>query len=483
MIQQDDSNHIIVAEKLKQVAIEAFHGADRDNLTLKSVREKVEDVLGLEKGILRRKDWKDESKAIVEHTVQQLLEAEEKEQKQSECDHSSDNDTLLSQTYEITTSVKKEISKKRSQQSTNDVANRRKRIKSKKLSTYDCNSSNFKSEGLANSLPDPKVELTSVDDRNEEQKLGGLNIHKVNFQRDSSIEEETECDIREKAAERAVHELRLKDEHNDITSPQLGSRVKNTNKKDTTENKIQPKSEPLQQSVTEETLMSQSIASNHDLTIEKNKSVRQDEDEEAMDSDMSVVIDEEPPEKRRRKTKEQKGETTEVGKIAPKNDKKLSSDEETIKKLQSQLRKCGVRTIWHFELKEYGEDTRAKIRHLQKALKDVGMQGRFSEARAREIKESRELMADLEAVKEGDMKWGLKRNHKNETREQNDEGKKASVFENSNLEAESDYEKREIKGKSLRNKTLKRRSNFAVQLPRQRSNALDWLGDEESSEG
>ncbi|RKF61863.1 putative transcriptional regulator [Erysiphe neolycopersici] len=419
MTQKGDPINSIIAEKLKQVAIEEFHGTDRDNLTLKSVREKVEDVLGLEKGILRREEWKDESKAIVEHIVQQLLEDEEKDQKQSEFDHSSDNGSLSSPKNYMTTSSMKQISKKRSQQTTDDVASRSKRLRSKKLSTngepkatdscdrstseqevesimnnYDCSSSIFKSKELANGLLDLKVEMSSADDMSEKQNL-------------------------------------------------------------------------------------------EDLT-EKDKIIRQNEDEEAMDSDMSVVIDEEPAEKVRKKKKGQKcekGENTEVGKIAKKNDKKLSSDEEMLKKLQSQLRKCGVKTIWHFELKEYGTDTRAKICHLKKALKDIGMQGRFSEARAREIKESRELMADLEAVKEGDMKWGLKRNHKHDIREQNEEEEKISIHENSCLEVEPDNDKKEFKGKNLRNKTLIRKSSFAVQQPRQRSNALDWLGDEESSEG
>lgn len=40
-------------------------------------------------------------------------------------------------------------------------------------------------------------------------------------------------------------------------------------------------------------------------------------------------------------------------------------------------------------------------------LKDAGMVGRFSESRAKEIKEMRELQADLEAVQEGDQSWGL----------------------------------------------------------------------------
>ncbi|UKZ49803.1 hypothetical protein TrVGV298_004056 [Trichoderma virens] len=77
-----------------------------------------------------------------------------------------------------------------------------------------------------------------------------------------------------------------------------------------------------------------------------------------------------------------------------------------IKKLQSQLAKCGIRKLWHIELKQHGDNAGAKIRHLKKMLADIGMDGRFSEAKAREIKEMRELQADVEAAQEMDRLWG-----------------------------------------------------------------------------
>ncbi|KAK0712576.1 hypothetical protein B0T26DRAFT_741643 [Lasiosphaeria miniovina] len=85
----------------------------------------------------------------------------------------------------------------------------------------------------------------------------------------------------------------------------------------------------------------------------------------------------------------------------------LSPDEAQIKQLQSQLVKCGLRKVWGFELKQYGDDSRAKIKHLKNMLTDVGMTGRFSESRAREIKEQRELLAEIAEVKEGDKSWGV----------------------------------------------------------------------------
>ncbi|XWW92536.1 hypothetical protein V2A60_000459 [Cordyceps javanica] len=134
-----------------------------------------------------------------------------------------------------------------------------------------------------------------------------------------------------------------------------------------------------------------------------------DEEEEYSD-----VIDE-PPTTKRKKTKKEPGKKT-----APKASKPTksavkkansaaeSSDpaEAEVKKLQGQLLKCGVRKHWHHELKGCA-DARAKVRHLKKMLADIGMEGRFSEAKAREIKETRELLADAEAAQEMNRLWGM----------------------------------------------------------------------------
>jgi hypothetical protein len=133
------------------------------------------------------------------------------------------------------------------------------------------------------------------------------------------------------------------------------------------------------------------------------KSAIEDEDS---DSEAAMMIDEKPKPKQKRRSKSEASSSSKASKPKPAA-KELSADDAQIKTLQSQLMKCGVRKIWGFELKRFGDDNKQKIRHLQGMLRDVGMTGRFSEQRAKEIKELRELQADLEAVQEGDSKWGL----------------------------------------------------------------------------
>ncbi|RMY81742.1 hypothetical protein D0862_12249 [Hortaea werneckii] len=132
------------------------------------------------------------------------------------------------------------------------------------------------------------------------------------------------------------------------------------------------------------------------------------------ESEMSEVFDEPPAKKKRQKKStspsESKPKTTKksTAKPAAKGGKELTADEEEIKRLQGQLLKCGIRKVWGKELKKFETD-KAKIKHLKSMLEDVGMTGRFSAEKAKQIKEQRELAAELESAKEFNETWGSKK--------------------------------------------------------------------------
>ena len=131
-----------------------------------------------------------------------------------------------------------------------------------------------------------------------------------------------------------------------------------------------------------------------------------DEEEEYSD-----VIDE-APQRKKKTSADKKGASSKSSKAVSKKASMSATtsddpNEAEIKKLQSHLVKCGIRKLWHMELKKHGNDARAKIRHLKKMLADVGMDGRFSEAKAREIREARELLAETEAAQEMNRLWGV----------------------------------------------------------------------------
>ncbi|KAI7301264.1 hypothetical protein KC315_g16736 [Hortaea werneckii] len=132
------------------------------------------------------------------------------------------------------------------------------------------------------------------------------------------------------------------------------------------------------------------------------------------ESEMSEVFDEPPAKKKRQKKStspsESKPKATKksTAKPAAKGGKELTADEEEIKRLQGQLLKCGIRKVWGKELKKFETD-KAKIKHLKSMLEDVGMTGRFSAEKAKQIKEQRELAAELESAKEFNETWGSKK--------------------------------------------------------------------------
>lgn len=216
-----------------------------------------------------------------------------------------------------------------------------------------------------------------------------------------------------------------------------------------------------------------------------------DEEEEYSD-----VIDEPATSKRKKTRKEPGQKTSKAPKFAKMATKKSGSaaeptdpQEAEIKKLQSQLTKCGVRKLWHHELKDC-HDARSKIRHLKKMLADIGMEGRFSEAKAREIKETRELLADAEAAQEMDRLWGKDsgRSSRNKSRGiqivENDDSDAENGKDNHSDEGDDDYDEKgaqNVKGKSTTTNDDDEDVSFAAR--RRRAHAdLAFLGDESDSD-
>ena len=124
------------------------------------------------------------------------------------------------------------------------------------------------------------------------------------------------------------------------------------------------------------------------------------------DSELSVLIDEEPQPKKKGK---REGSQSSKPKTAKATKAKAPADEDPdqaeIKRLQGWLVKCGIRKLWGKELKPY-DTPKAKIKHLRDMLSEVGMTGRYSQEKANQIKEDRELAADIEAVQQGEERWG-----------------------------------------------------------------------------
>ncbi|KKK25013.1 hypothetical protein P175DRAFT_0504779 [Aspergillus ochraceoroseus IBT 24754] len=140
-----------------------------------------------------------------------------------------------------------------------------------------------------------------------------------------------------------------------------------------------------------------------------NREGQKDEPGDGSESEMSVVLDEEPkPKPKRQRQRKTTGMTSRKEKQTATKGKKeadIDPNQAEIKRLQGWLIKCGIRKMWSRELAPY-DTPKTKIQHLKSMLKDAGMDGRYSVDKAKQIREARELQADLELVQEGAKRWG-----------------------------------------------------------------------------
>ncbi|KAI9840899.1 MAG: hypothetical protein M1837_001226 [Sclerophora amabilis] len=139
----------------------------------------------------------------------------------------------------------------------------------------------------------------------------------------------------------------------------------------------------------------------------KPKTSEEADEDAGSESAMSVLLDDQsaPKKKRRRSSAKSSNKSQRAKDTKPKKDADLEPQESEIKRLQSWLLKCGIRKLWHRELAPY-DTPKAKIHHLKRLLKEVGMDGRYSADKASKIKEERELQAEVEAVQSFPKQWG-----------------------------------------------------------------------------
>ncbi|OHF01230.1 transcriptional regulator [Colletotrichum orchidophilum] len=331
---------------------------DNDNLTVNFIRKRVESDLEIEDGMLSSGKWKDKSKKLIKELATSLMEGNAESDVEVKPEGDEEN-------------AKPKKSGKRQGAETSPPAKRRKRA-SVKVEDSEASASE---EGKAEAKPKKRAAS-----RKKKQDTPVI---------DSDSDEESP--VKPKASEPTNGRASKVEESG---SDALSSPPDSEDEKD--EEKLQK--EKLEAKKDDKSAENQPQASD-------DKKAEEPADDTT--SELSDVIDE-PPKPKRKKKEAGVGSKTKAKATKQKKAPAApeSPDDAEIKKLQSHLVKCGIRKIWGFELKQYGDDTKAKMRHLRGMLKDIGMDGRFSEAKAKEIKERRELEADLEAVQEMNASWG-----------------------------------------------------------------------------
>ncbi|KAK4182897.1 hypothetical protein QBC35DRAFT_395048 [Podospora australis] len=378
----------IVAE-LADAVRRIYNGPDRDNLTVNYVRQAVEEKLGFDDGFLKEGDWKAKSKDAIHSALQ---EAENAEPPSS---------------LPVAPSPKPPAKRKAKADPKNGAGNRNKRAKKSPLpepsedelseiSEPGDNGSDSDSD-LSEPIPKKRKvakkpankkrivsddEDTDPSEKNTPAKPTGKPDTKNKMPKPARVNDTSELSSIEPPALSDEDGAAKKDEDD---GSELSDVIDDAPPKSKQKAKSQPKASPV------------TLAEEEDKGNETSSS-------------LSSVIDDGPPTKRKSKSKDpvKKKAAASTGRKKGGAATEVSPDEAQIKTLQSQLKKCGVNKVWAFEFKKRGDDTpKAKIRRLKEALAEIGMTGRFSEARAKEIKEQRELMADVDAVQQYDQTFGL----------------------------------------------------------------------------
>jgi len=317
---------------------------DDPDASVKRVRAKAEENIGVKAGFLKSEEWKERSKEI----IQDQFERKEEEQKASK-------------------------TRKRPSPSREKDGGSRKKSRVHEVQSEEDEESTALSEPPESDEAEEEEseeEAPKKKSKAQQQKAGKKIAKPANGGKKAAPKEKEKPKPKPKAVKKASSESELSDAPSETA--------------DNSAKEIETVPPPLSK-----------VDDNNDTS-----------------SELSSVIDD--PEPVRRKSKAKNGDA----KSSAKHSKSASStstrskpstepdpNTEEIKRLQGWLAKCGIRKIWGKELKPYGTP-KAKIAHLKSLLNDVGMTGRYSNEKAAQIKEARELAADIEAVQEGNERWG-----------------------------------------------------------------------------
>jgi hypothetical protein len=361
-----------------------YEADDLDNLTVKRIRAAAEDQLDLPAGFLRdNAEWKERSKKYIEA---QAAAYEEADKPQSSIESTSARNDLESPR-----------GKKRTQPAIKQQTRKKQKVRSSPAVVEDVTTKEKTAPPRRPTKRGSKRVIDSDEDSREDELDGngaaGAVEDKTVPNKDDTGGSQSGSDMSELIDEPPKSRNGSKNA--------AGSKSKSTKIKDDL-------SESDLSSLTEEPPKpkkgSNKTANKPKAANSANsKPSKAAPNEDLSESEMSELIDAPPTKKRRKKSPGLKSNPSK-----PKATKSTNIDdpqETEIKRLQGWLIKCGIRKLWHRELASCS-NSREKISHLKEMLKDAGMDGRYSVEKAKQIKERRELEADLEAVNEYATKWG-----------------------------------------------------------------------------
>ncbi|KAK5625766.1 hypothetical protein RRF57_001482 [Xylaria bambusicola] len=409
-------------ERYLEEATRQLYSADPGAVTVNSVRQRVEEQNNLEKGFFVTQEWKARSKTLITEYVQNLLANDSPSSvREPKAEQDTKHAVKRSSTDEPSPSPVAKRQKRAGPTATSRNSKPKKESSSPALSALSDSDVESKKTTKKESKQkqESDSELSDLDLSEQDLKLDPKSKKPTATRKSKKEESESELsdlsssEDKPKATKKRGRKPKKVEESEDDKKNTKASTSRSKRKAPIAKTKRTTKRSKVKSDSEDDMGMEDDVEmnkSNRDKGAGEGEEGDEAKPEETAnkppaddsDSSLSSVLDEPPPKKRKGR-----GAAKEAPKSKQSTPKELTGDEVEIKKLQGQLVKCGVRKIWGIELKKYDSDSKAKIRHLRNMLRDVGMDGRFSEAKAREIKERRELMGELEAVNEMNELWGL----------------------------------------------------------------------------
>ncbi|KAF7916745.1 hypothetical protein BELL_1274g00020 [Botrytis elliptica] len=431
---------------LSKTVRDVFHSDEKDKLSVRFIRTKVEEEYELGDGFLNEGKWKEKSKGIIKGEVDKLMQGDEEEEEEEPVKAKNIKKTPAKKAKPAAKPTKRSSAEKK--------APPPKRQKKEKTPV----SESELSEPAESELSDIGSEMSEDEPKAKSKKQ----VHKTAKANSDDKIGDNEDEVASKktkkpVAKEAVTSGSELSDIESITQPEAKS--------------PKPSSPKIRDSSLSSLPKTEDAAGN-----------------ESDSSAMSVVLDGPLTTKSRAKksksTSSKPSKTTKTAKpkaAKAKTTAELTPNEQLIKTLQSQLVKCGIRKIWAFELKKY-ETENEKIKHLKNMLTEIGMTGRFSEGRAREIKEMRELQADLEAVKEGEKAWGMGRSSRRSGSGVKEDKKKSEISDDDDDDDDDKSKSGSTKNDDNESEDDDDDEDMEVSVRARRKNDLAFLGSEESSD-
>ncbi len=478
--------------------------SDRDALTVRVVRNNAEAKLDLERGFLKQGAWKENSSELIRNEVTRLDEEE------------------------APSSVKKVVEKKETKKRAAPVKKAAPVKRRKKSPTPEVESEVEREAHSSAADEDDEAEIsdaTKTKTRAPAERVAPAKTTARRGNKAASPSDEEELSEVAEDSDSAVSEASFNDSESDAAPRKSGKKVENdvdseveSELSDAPEDedsdasaslppkagrgakakpatavkskKPPPKSTPKSNAKSEEKVESESEAEavspkkkEVDTDEESNKDdsknkynvfktppsddvrLKDEVDRDASESEMSVVLNEPPKPARKSKATTKSTTTKKVRAPAKPKTTTTTPEQEELKTLQSQLSKCGIRKVWGAYLKSF-DTHKGKVDELKRMLGEAGMDGRFSESKAAEIKERRELEADIGFLEDTAKTWGVA----GKTR-----GRRSAVQKRKNLKIESGSDEEEEGG------YLEDIEEMEAERTREKAKAdLAFLGDEES---